>query len=198
MTFDPSLYQYKYIALFLFAFVEGPTLALFCGFLVRQGVISLIPTLAILVFANFAPDVIMYFVGKRLRRHGATAFVKKYPAMKKYFEGIEIMWQDFFRMTLIFAKVSLGLAMPFLASAGFSGVPFRKYITHTVGLDLILISTLIALGAVTGTAYERIVAYSNYLAAIFAIVLIMMFSVALRIVQRRIRAELNKKMVKPQ
>lgn len=196
MTLDPVIYQYKYATLFLFAFVGGPTLALLCGFLIARGDLLALPAFLILVFANFIPDVVMYFIGQRLRKRGAKALGKRFPVMEKYREGMEVMWRDFFRVTLVLSKVSLGLAMPFLASAGFSRVPFRKYITHTVMLDIILISTLLTIGAFTGTAYERLVAYSNYVAALFALMLILMVSAVVKVTERRARSELLKRIPK--
>jgi len=58
------LLQYRYLALFPLACIEGPILALVVGFMVHLGYFSFIPAYFIMVLGDFVPDSVYYFIGR--------------------------------------------------------------------------------------------------------------------------------------
>ena len=58
------IFEYRYVAIFALAFIEGPVVSLILGFLVAGGSFELIPTVGALVLGDLVPDTLYYYVGR--------------------------------------------------------------------------------------------------------------------------------------
>ncbi len=169
--------KYKYLVLFPIAAAEGLVVSLAAGYLVYMGVLHIVPTYIILILGDFIPDTIYYYIG-RLGDH--KKIIEKYGGKMKFIKGgfgtIEHLWQTHPRKTMIFAKVTYGVSIPFLLSAGLFKVPYKKFISYTIPITLVQCSVVLALGYFLGKSYEIALGYIHYSYLFVSVIFIVIFA----------------------
>lgn len=163
-NFYAFLNSYKYVALFLIAVPDGPIIALIAGFLISTGYFLFIPTYIILILGNVIPDICYYYIGRLGLKF---KFLENY---KDKFVPLEKLWQDHFKKTLVLGKLAMFFSVPVLISAGMAKVSFKKFITTTVPVDLLVIFILLSLGYFSGGAYQIYSKYIKYFGIVIAFV----------------------------
>ncbi len=171
------LIKYKYLILFPIAAIEGLVVSLAAGFLVYTGVLNIVPTYIILVLGDFIPDTIYYYIG-RLGDH--KKMIEKYGEKIKFVKGgfktIEHLWNNHPRKTMLFAKVTFGMSIPFLLSAGLFKIPYRKFISYTLPITFIQCGVVLSLGYFLGKSYEIAVGYIHFSYTIVSITFLIIFA----------------------
>lgn len=122
-----TLYTYPLIT--LTAIVQGPVVMTICGFLLRLGLLALIPTYFSLMLGELIGDVLWYTIGY----HAGRPFIRRFG---KYFSitenGVQTM-EDIFhkhKISILFISkltMGFGFALVTLFTAGLSRIPFRQY-----------------------------------------------------------------------
>ena len=183
---------YKYLFLFPLAVLEGPIVAVFTGFLIKFNQLDLIPTYIVLVLGNVIPDLFYYGVGRWGEKSiYIQKFIKKFSFIKNNFKLIKKLWKEHFKKTVFLSKLAYGLSTPFLISAGLVKVPFPKFISHTIIIDLFDIALFIFLGFVFGKTYNMVSNYIDYFAIIVAF-LFVSFIIVFRYVSLKAAKEIVK------
>jgi membrane protein DedA with SNARE-associated domain len=162
---------YKYLIILPFSIIEGPFLAIICGFLVTTKVLNPWIVFPILIVGDVLGDTIFYIMGRTGR--GVLRFFRVKEATleeaKKYFENNH-------RKALIMSKLIHGLGTAGLIAAGAVRVPYKKYFTICAIVSLVQSVTLFVIGILFASAYIKIAKYLDYYAAtvsaIFVIILI--------------------------
>jgi membrane protein DedA with SNARE-associated domain len=88
------LVTYRYLIIFPLTILQGPTVMLVCGFLVRLGGFDFWPTYFLLMLGDFVGDVFWYMVG----RHGARTLIERYGHF------VSLSMKDVERLEVLFAK----------------------------------------------------------------------------------------------
>ncbi len=170
------LIKYKYLILFPIAAVEGLVVSLAAGYLVYTGVLHIVPTYLILILGDFIPDTIYYCIG-RLGNH--ADIIERYGGKFKFIKGgldtVAHLWRTHPRKLMIFAKVTYGISIPFLLSAGICKVPYKKFITYTLPVSLFQCGVVLGLGYFLGKSYELAVGYIHYSYLIVSIIFLIIF-----------------------
>jgi membrane protein DedA with SNARE-associated domain len=192
ITFNPALLKFTYPTLFLLAIPEGPLLAVFAGFLVRNGQLLVLPAYIALVLGNVIPDIFCYLLGRfGSKKNFLEKYGQKFSFIGKHFPLVEKLWSEHYRKTIILSKLAYGLSTPFLISAGLIKIPFKKFISHTIVIDLTVIAIFIGLGYMFGEAYVRIAQYIDYAGMLIACFFVA-FIFAYRYITKRASATLIK------
>lgn len=169
ITFNPAVLAFKYPALFLLAIPEGPLLSVFAGFLVRQGQLLFIPAYIALVLGNVIPDIFCYMLGRfGSKKNFLEKYGHRFSFIGRHFPLVEKLWTEHYEKTIVLSKLAYGLSTPFLISAGLVKIPFKKFISHTVIVDLCVIAIIMSLGYVFGEAYSVIAQYIDYAGMLIA------------------------------
>ncbi|HYV33785.1 MAG TPA: hypothetical protein VE973_02975, partial [Candidatus Limnocylindria bacterium] len=126
------LLKYKYAVIFPLAAFEGPVVSLVVGFLVYSGVLNFWLALIILILGDIIPDTLFYFIGYFGQQ---SPFIQKHflkaDFFKNHFSLVKKLWQEHPAKTMFFGKLALGMALPFLVSAGIVKLPYKKFISLT-------------------------------------------------------------------
>lgn len=190
ITFNPALLAFKYPILFLLAIPEGPLLAVFAGFLLRHGQLLFFPAYVALVMGNVVPDIFSYLLGRfGSKKNFLERYGQKFAFIRNHFPLVKKLWDQHYKKTIVLSKLAYGLSTPFLISAGLMKIPFKKFISHTIAIDLFMIATFLALGYLFGEAYAVIARYIDYGGIIVAL-LFLAFIFGYRYVTKRASAEL--------
>lgn len=162
---------YKYLILIPFSIIEGPFLAIICGFLVTTKILNPWIVLPALLAGDIVGDAILYFIGRKGK--GALRFFRvkeeTLEEAKKYFAANH-------KKALIMSKLIHGIGFTGLVAAGALHVPYKRYFITCATVSLIQSSVLLTLGILFAGIYIQIGKYLDYYAAtitaVFVIILV--------------------------
>jgi membrane protein DedA with SNARE-associated domain len=117
----------------------------------------------IMLAGDLIPDTILFYVGRRGKR---AQLLEKYgPKIGlsgDNMEPIQRMWDTHPRKMMAIAKLALGLATPFLISAGLAGIKPRIFYGVAIPVALVQHIILLSLGFYFGHAYEFVQIYIGH------------------------------------
>ena len=171
MTIIEYILAYKYLILLPLSIIEGPFLAVICGFLVVGKILNPWIVFPILLAGDIIGDALLYYAGRTGK--GVLRFFKvkeeNLEEAKKYFANNH-------HKALIMSKLIHGLGFTGLLAAGAVRVPYKKYFITCATVTLVQSAILLALGVLFAGAYMQIAKYLDYYAAtvsaIFAVIII--------------------------
>jgi membrane protein DedA with SNARE-associated domain len=149
------LYMYRYPALFVGAFFEGPIIMAATGFLVKLGYFNVILAYILLILGDLAGDVAWYYLGY----FGANNFISKFGRFfgitEKIFERVKSIFSRHHAKIIFFSKITMGfgLAVAILTTAGISKVPIKKFIILNLLGGFIWTAFVMTLGYFFGSVY---------------------------------------------
>ena len=168
----PLVIKYGYLAIFPITLVEGPVIALVVGFLISLGYLKFLPAYIIIVVADVMGDVIYYYIGyfgnkdKFLKKYGP-----RFPVILKNFNLIENLWHKHEKKTILLSKLSYGLCVPFLMSAGMVRMSIKRFILYVAFIDIIKFGVIISAGYFLGYSFQRATEYILYFGIATAVML---------------------------
>lgn len=180
------LQTYGYFLIFPIAFVEGPIIAVLCGWLASAGILNFLTAYLVLISGNLAGDAFYYALGY----WGGTALIKKWGhwfrldlektiKLKKYFD-------DHGGKILLWAKIAPDLsATVILAGAGLARFNFLTFFRYGLLVEIPKTAILMMIGYLAGDAYQKIVNYFDYLGAIFSLIWVVVIGVIIFFYWRR-------------
>ena len=164
---------YGYWLIFPIAFIEGPILAVICGWLVALGILNFFVVYVILITANLLGDIIYYFIGY----YGGTMAIKKWGHWLNLDLDQTIKLKNHFDnhggKILLTAKIvpHLGTA-PVLAGAGLARYSFLLFLRYSLIIEIFKTAILVALGYFMGDAYNQIAGYFNLAGFIYSLTVV--------------------------
>jgi membrane protein DedA with SNARE-associated domain len=149
-TISHLLLTYRYWILIPLAIIEGPALAIFVGIFVKLGYLSFIPGLIVMIFGDFIPDSLYYYIG----RFGQDWKIFKKISKKLDDESLIInLWRNHAVKTLFMSKLAFGLAPALLATAGVAKVPYKFFVKYALIISIVQYSVFISVGYWIGYSY---------------------------------------------
>jgi len=164
---------YRYVIIFPIAFLEGPIIAIICGWLVAQGLLNFFLIYLLLVLANILGDVIYYALGYwggrpliRKWGHWLKLDLEQAEKMKNHFDnhGGKILMAG--KIVPHFAVAAV------LVGAGLARYGFSLFLRYCLLTELVKTGALLILGFYLGDAYQKITVYFDYLGAIISILIV--------------------------
>ena len=158
------LETYRYIIILPMGVIEGPILAVVCGFLVTVGYLDWFIAYPVLVLADALGDWMYYALG----RFGQPLILRWGPAIGITAARLErakgYFTENHFKMVAASKLIHAGGAMGLLA-AGTIKMPFVRFAAQCLFISFLQTAFLFTLGILFGGAYEQIGQYLNYYAA---------------------------------
>ncbi|GBE03415.1 hypothetical protein BMS3Abin09_00330 [bacterium BMS3Abin09] len=155
MEIENFILTFKYPAIFIGSFFEGPVVMIAAGFLFKLGYFKLVPAFFLLLCGDLAADFSWYGVGY----FGTYRLVQKYGRFfdisDKTIDTVRIMFRKHEEKILIISKVTMGFgfALAVLITAGMVRVPLEKYAIYNVIGGLIWTAFLMTIGYFFGNIY---------------------------------------------
>lgn len=167
------LLHYKYFALFPLMVVTGPIVTVVSGSLVAAKIFNFLYAYIVIVAADMAGDSLYYMTG----RWGGLNFINKWghyfglnaeriENLKKYFEKHGAKTLLFGKFTQIFGSI-------ILVSAGIAKIPYATFFFYNLLATLVKSLFFLLIGFYFIQIYLRIRLYSDYIAAIFTIFVVL-------------------------
>lgn len=166
---------YGYVLVFPIAFVEGPIIAIVCGWLVASGIFNLFLVYIILIIGNLSGDAFYYAVGY----WGGTAVIKKWGHWLRLDLDKTVKLKNYFDnhggKILLWAKIAPDLsATVILAGAGLARYNFKLFFRYGLMVEIPKTAILMLIGYFVGDAYQKIAVYFDYVGAVFSILLVIL------------------------
>ena len=129
-TLIPLVIHYTYALLFVLAVFEGPVIILFSGFILKMGVISLVPAAIVLGIGDLLGDAFWYGIGRRFGRGFIDRFGTYVSLTEKHLQTAEKALLRYHERIFLTTKTTsgFGLTPALILTAGMARVPFRKFI----------------------------------------------------------------------
>jgi len=147
--------QYKYPALVALSFVEGPYIMMVSGFLIKTGVIALIPAFIALSFGDILGDIIWYFIGYYFGNRFARRFGKFFGIDEVKIENAKELFSKHRRKIIFGSKLTagFGLSIGTLITAGIVRSPFGEYFALNLLGQIAWTTTMLSVGYFFGNLY---------------------------------------------
>jgi membrane protein DedA with SNARE-associated domain len=170
------LLTYKYLILIPLSIIEGPIVAVICGFLVTLNILNLLLVYVILIIGDIVGDGIIYYIG-----YSGKRFLKYFRITDEKLEKAKTYFQENHKKAIIMSKLVHGIGFTGLVAAGASHVPYKRYFKTCALISLIQSAVMLLIGILFGHAYEQIGKYLDYYAAgISVVVLIVILFIIIR------------------
>ena len=158
------------------AIIEGPIIAVICGFLVTLKVFNPLLVYVILVLGDIVGDGGIYYLG-----YSGKRFLKYFKVTEEKLEKAKTYFRDNHKKAIFMSKLVHGIGFTGLLAAGASHVPYKKYFKTCALISIVQSAVMILIGVLFGHAYVQIGKYLNYYAAgISIIVLIVLLIVFIK------------------
>jgi membrane protein DedA with SNARE-associated domain len=154
------LLTYKYARLIPLSIIEGPIVAVICGFLVTLGVLNPVLIYVVLVLGDIVGDGIVYYIG-----YSGKRFLKYFRITEEKLEKAKMYFHENHHKAIITSKLVHGIGFTGLIAAGASHVPYKRYLKTCALISILQSFVLIIVGIFFGHAYVVIGKYLNYYAA---------------------------------
>jgi len=173
-TLIPLIIHYKYLVLFPLAAVEGPALALTCGFLIYLGYLDIMPTYLVFVLGDVLPDIIYYSIGHFSSKGKLVEkYQKRWGIIYNNLALIERLWKNHASKTMLLTKFAFGLSAPLLISAGLVGMPLRRFLSYTLPISLVNYAVILTIGYYLSHSYQSAEKYLESAGIIVAVALVL-------------------------
>lgn len=160
--------QYKYPALVVLSFFEGPYIMMLSGLLIKLGVLTLIPTYIALSIGDLLADTVWYYVGYYFGNQFVHRFGKFFDITKENIESVKRVFFNHKRKILVGSKVTagFGLSLATLITAGMVRAPFGEYLVLNFLGQFVWTAVMLAVGYLFGNLYLVI---DNVLGRVFLV-----------------------------
>ncbi|MES2225386.1 MAG: DedA family protein [Patescibacteria group bacterium] len=167
----PYLATYGFVL--IAAIIEGPIMFFLCGFLVRLGVLSLIPAFISLMAGDLIGDTLWYLVGYRYGRRFIHRFGKYVSITEEKIEQATVIFKTHHDRILVISKITngFGFAIPVLVTAGLTKLPFRKFFIFNFAGEIVRALLLVGGGYFFGAWYSQIDTWVGRVGLGFALIL---------------------------
>jgi membrane protein DedA with SNARE-associated domain len=166
------LKTYGYFIIFPIAFVEGPIIAVICGWLSGVGILNFFIAYFLLIFANLLGDIIYYALGF----WGGSPLIRKWGSWLRLDLDQTIKLKNHFDShggkILLTAKLTPHIAAAaVLAGAGLAKYSFFLFLRYSLMIEIPKTAVLMVIGYFVGDAYHKVVFYLDYVGAIISVFL---------------------------
>lgn len=149
------------------AVIEGPIVAVVCGFLITLKILDPFLVYVILVVGDVIGDGIIYYIG-----YSGKRFLHYFKINQEKLEEAKIYFEENHKKAIIASKLVHGIGFTGLIAAGASHVPYKRYFKTCILISLVQSVIMIAVGVLFGHAYVQIGKYLDYYAAVVSLIVL--------------------------
>ncbi|MEN8241463.1 MAG: VTT domain-containing protein [Chloroflexota bacterium] len=140
----PSIGNWNYLVLLVFVILQGPSVAILIGAGISAGLFNPLMAGLTSVIGSLIADVFWYNIGQlgKLDRY----YRKKKGKRKELVELFQNGMQKHYLKILLLGKLSLGLAIPAVISAGLCRIEWRRWFPVVIIGEILFTLSMVSLG----------------------------------------------------
>jgi membrane-associated protein len=170
----------------VFMMFQGRATALFGGIAAAAGYFPLIPILLVALGARIIVDLFWYNVGSRGK---IDRFGRRFESVGRMTEQIQEQMRDKPRKYILLAKLSSGLSLPAVITAGTAHIPYRRWLPASFAGELLWTVPLLLLGYFATDALSQVEGGLSYITMASTVIFILGFVVMFIKSRRTAQAE---------
>jgi membrane-associated protein len=188
LTLGHLILEYRYWIILPLACLEGPLVALVVGALAARDLFDIESAFVLLMLGDILPDFTCFLIGQRAARSGSLGRWLRCDRLGRPTQLMHDLWRQHGLKTMVVSKLSYGLSIPFLMTAGLTGLPIWRFASYAIPVTMIQYSAFLALGYYLGSYFRAVASISHYaqLIAAAAVLLAMMHVVVGSWLNRRL------------
>lgn len=156
----PDLGTWNYMLVGVFMMFQGRITALFGGVAAAAGYFPLVPILLVALLARAVVDLFWYNVGSRGQ---VDRLGRRFASFERLTDQVNEQMRDKPRRYILLAKLSSGLSLPAIISAGNAGIPYRRWLPASFAGELLWTVPLLLLGYFATDALAQVEGGLSYL-----------------------------------
>ncbi len=172
----PDLGTWNYMLVGVFMMFQGRGTAVFGGIAAAAGYFPLLPIILVALVARIIVDLFWYNVGSRGQ---IDRFGRRFGSVGRMTEQVQDQMRDKPRRYILLAKLSSGLSLPAVITAGSAHIPYRRWLPASFAGELLWTVPLLLLGYFATDALSQIeggLSYVTYVStAVFILGFVVMF-----------------------
>jgi membrane protein DedA with SNARE-associated domain len=161
------LLTYKYLLLLPLAILEGPIIAIICGFLTTLKIFNPLFVYLVLLSGDIIGDGVIYYIG-----YSGKRFLKYFRVTEEKLEKAKIYFHENHKKAIFISKLAHGIGFTGLIAAGASHVPYKRYFKTCTLISAVQSAVMLIIGILFGSAYVKIGKYLDYYAAGVSIIVL--------------------------
>ncbi len=148
----------KYPLIILAAIFEGPIIMMLSGVFIRLNMLDLVPAYFALMAGDLIGDICWYWIGRRWGQPFIQRFGKYMSITEEHVTTVKRFFHQYHNKILIISKLTtgFGFAPVVLFTAGFTSIPFRRYVLINAIGELFWTGALIGIGFFFTDLYVRV------------------------------------------
>lgn len=163
---------HRYWAILPFALFEAPLMSIVIGFFAATGGLNLLWAFGIVVLGDSVGDTALYIFGRWCRPLFERLGLHLNLAPGRVQKVVEYFGRRD-RRAIVISKLVHGVGFTGLIVAGSVRVPFGRFIVTCFIVTVLQSAVLVAVGMLSGKAYESVADYLGYFDALAAAVLVL-------------------------
>jgi membrane protein DedA with SNARE-associated domain len=158
MAIASFLLTYRYPAIFIGSFLEGPTIMMLTGFFLRLGYFNFFIAYALLLLGDLVGDLMWYGIGYFGLHRTIRRFGRFFDVSDEVIEKIKIKFRKHEVKILFGSKLTtgFGFSVAIMMTAGMARVPLRKFAAIIFSGGLAWALTLMTTGYFFGHVYLQV------------------------------------------
>jgi membrane-associated protein len=177
MSASPAVWQlvleYRYWIIFPLACLEGPLVAFVVGALAARDLFDLEAAFALLMLGDIVPDLACFLIGQRAARSGSFGRWLRRGRIGRSTRLADTLWRGHGMKTMVISKLSYGLSIPFLISAGLTGLPLWRFAAYALPVTALQYGAFLTLGYYLGSRFAAVASIAHYAQIIAAAVVLL-------------------------
>ncbi len=169
----PLVLEYRYWIIFPLACLEGPLVAFVVGALAARDLFDLEAAFALLMLGDIVPDLACFLIGQRAARSGSFGRWLKRGRIGRSTRLADALWRGHGLKTMVISKLSYGLSIPFLISAGLTGLPLWRFACYAIPITVLQYAAFLTLGFYLGSRFTAVASIAHYAQIIAAAVVVL-------------------------
>jgi membrane protein DedA with SNARE-associated domain len=139
-----------YLVMFVLMALEGPLATIASGMLVTAGTMAFPAAAALAIAADVGMDSVIFLAGRLSRRARTPRLLIRLGLTEQRRSEVQATLSRSLPATLLAAKVADAAAVPVIATAGWSGVAYRRFLLWNLAVTAPKATLLLTAGAVAG------------------------------------------------
>lgn len=177
--------------------IQGSLITAIASFMASFGLFRIYYIIPLAFLGNLIPDLIFFYTGRYMRKKAVEEFIHKLGFNKKRILLLENGLNHHLKKSIFLIKTTPFMPLPGITLAGFLKIPFKRFFSISILVDLITITISVTIGFYSGLVGGsilrafRLQEYLLPLLIIFVAILVFLTKIVYHYLMSHIRELIN-------
>ena len=157
--------------------IQGSVVTMIASFMASLGLLNIYYVLILAFLGNFIPDVTLFFLGRSMRKKAVENLISRAGLSKTNLIYLEKNLKKHLKKAIFLIKITPFIPLPGIMLAGFLKIPFKRFFSVSILVDVITIAISALIGfssGILGLNILRALQLEKYLVPLALIIIILL------------------------